>query len=220
VKSVQQAYPLSWPVGWKVTPSFNRKRAQFNRSERQYHGEGQGNSLLRRDLSIADGTARVLAELGRMGIPDYQVIISTNAPLRRDGLPRSDVNPQEPGAAVYFRDGDHERVIAVDRYDRLADNLGAIAATLEAMRAIKRHGGAKILERAFTGFAALPAPGETAARSWREVLGIAPDAAVTKEAVEQRYKLLRSANHPDRGGSGEAFHAVQAAYEQALQVVR
>ena len=38
--------------------------------------------------------------------------------------------------------------MAIDAYTRTADNLAAVAATLEAMRAIERHGGAQILERA------------------------------------------------------------------------
>lgn len=51
------------------------------------------------------------------------------------------------------------------------------------------------------------------------VLGIDPAAIVTRDMVEHRYKILRSAHHPDKGGSTEAFHAVTRAYEQACAAV-
>ena len=107
--------------------------------------------------------------------------------------------------------------MAIDQYDRVADNLAAIAATLEAMRAIERHGGAQILERAFTGFTALPAPDHQ--RPWREVLGIPAlpeNEAQAREVIEGAYRRLRSRYHPDKGGDAAAFSAVQAAYEQAI----
>lgn len=211
------AYPLTWPAGWKRCPV--RKRAQFGTGERQYSSQPGGSSWVRkRDLSVSDGTGRILGELQRMGVPDFNVIISTNVKLRNDGLPRSGERaPDDPGAAVYWKGKDgKQQVMAIDRYDRVADNLAAIAATLEAMRAIQRHGGAEILERAFTGFAALPAPGGITV-PWRQVLGVDQAAKVTSELVDQRYRLLRSAHHPDKGGSDETFHAVQVAYEQAQQ---
>jgi hypothetical protein len=57
------------------------------------------------------------------------------------------------------------KCMAIDRYGRVADNMAAIAATIEAMRAIERHGSAEILERAFLGFQALPEP-----EQWWQVL--------------------------------------------------
>ena len=74
-------------------------------------------------------------------------IISTNLKLRLDGLPRSDQKePDDPGVAVYWqRLSKPKKVMAIDLYDRIADNLAAIGATLNAMRAIERHGGALIL---------------------------------------------------------------------------
>lgn len=118
-------------------------------------------------LSVMDGLERVLGELGRMGIGRDDVVISTNVPTRLDGLPRRDRVPSDPGAAVYWRKGKQTRCMAIDRCDRVEDNLAAIAATLEAMRAIERHGGAEILDRAFTGFVALPS-----LEQWFQVLGV------------------------------------------------
>ncbi|MGH8073692.1 MAG: J domain-containing protein [Lysobacter sp.] len=188
------------------------------------------------EISIADAVSRIRSELARMGIDDDDLVISTNLLLRLDGLPRSSQrDPDDPGAAVYWTDaatpGNPPRCMAIDRYDRVADNLAAVAATLEAMRAIERHGGAAILERAFTGFTALPAP--EAKDPWWEVLGWRTRAMLTAAAVDHglqqscnpleserqlvvdAYRRLRSQHHPDKpGGDATAFRRVQAAYDQ------
>ena len=110
--------------------------------------------------------------------------------------------------------------MAIDAYAEVADNLAAIAATLEAMRAIERHGGAIILDRAFQGFAALPAPGQTGARPWREVLDC-DDSIRDLASAERRYKVLRSIHHPDKpSGNADAFDAVEKAWQQAQEALR
>lgn len=201
--SERKAFPLSWPDGWKRTKT--RTHAQFGKKE-------FGVSGLKR-LSVADSVRRVLGELERMGVHDWEIIISTNVPLRLDGLPRSDQEPSDPGAAVYWQKKNQAmRCMAVDRYFRVADNLAAIAATLEAMRAIERHGGAQILERAFLGFAALP---EKASQPWREVLGISTTAAATWPLVEERFRALVQVHHPDKGGDRAKFEQIVQARDAA-----
>ena len=163
-----------------------------------------------RRLTIFDGLQRVLDELRRMGIDSNDVIISTNVRTRLDGMPRSgEREPDDPGTAVYWRTRDRDQVIAIDLYDRVADNLAAIAATLEAMRAIERHGGAQILERAFTGFVALPQ-----ASNWRTALDLPPDVR-NLNVVEDKYRRLVSAAHPDRGGSTDRMVELNLAIEAA-----
>lgn len=208
------AYPLAWPTGWKRTHPSQREHAKFNKKVK-LHGS---NWAMAEDLTIAEGTARVLAELQRMGLQRDDVVISTNLVLRLDGLPRSDQKaPEDPGVAVYWDDYGSHKVMAIDRYHRVADNLAAVAATLDAMRAIERHGGAAILDRAFTGFMALPAPPkEPAARHWRDVLGV-PNTAQTEQTLKDAYRRAASAAHPDKGGTSEAMAAVNAAYAQAKQ---
>lgn len=67
---------------------------------------------------------------------------------------------------------------------------------------IERHGGAVVLERAFSGFTALPGPSTA---DWRKVLDPADP--------EGSYRRLRSKHHPDRaGGSQQEFHRVQLAW--------
>ena len=188
-----EAYPLTWPQGWPRKKSHQRSRAKFSTSGRV--------------LSVMDGIQRVLLELERLGVKRDDLVISTDIPTRLDGLPRSDRSVVDPGVAVYWRKGKDTRCMAIDRYDRVADNLAAIAATLEAMRAIKRHGGAEILDRAFTGFVALPAP-----EQWWQVLGVAESA--TGEEIDTAWRRLAARHHPDRGGDNAQMARINAARDQ------
>lgn len=205
------AHPLAWPEGWKRTPRLDRAHGRFGRRER---GGGAYRQL--KDVTVADAVQRVLEELVRMAILRDDVVISTNLRTRLDGLPRSDQRaPDDPGAAVYWEESTGERrCIAIDQYHKVEDNLAAIAATLEAMRAIERHGGAAILARAFTGFTALPAPG--APREWWDVLGV--PRTCTREELKQAYRALASRFHPDKpGGSHEKMAELNAAQEAGLK---
>lgn len=190
---------------------MSRTTAQFGKN-RERIVDGNTYSDKRR-LVVSDAVQRVLAELERMRVPDWNVIISTNVPLRLDGFPRSDQEPSDPGAAVYWKqkDGQAMRCMAIDRYTRVADNLAAIAATLEAMRAIERHGGATILDRAFLGFAALP---EKASQPWREVLGITAERP-SLERIEEAFRILVQVHHPDKGGERDHFERIVQAREAA-----
>lgn len=209
-----EAYPLQWPDGWKRTSPAARDRARFG-STRTVRSNYSDHSWKQKGrLTVADAVSRIRSELQRMGVDDDDLVISTNLALRLDGLPRSgQAEPSDPGAAVYWTDkhASAPRCMAIDRYNRVADNLAAIAATLNAMRAIERHGGAEILNRAFTGFAALEHQGE----DWWDVLQVRRDAS--REAIEASYRRLRSQHHPDKGGDPEQFQRVQRAYEAATK---
>lgn len=208
--SERKSFPLCWPEGWKRMQ--NRVHAQFGKTETAVGQQGQSFYAGKKRLSVADAVQRLLTELQRMGVKDWNVIISTNVPLRLDGMPRSDKEPADPGAAVYWKQKDDApmRCMAIDRYYRVADNLAAIAATLEAMRAIERHGGGQILERAFLGFAALP---ERATQHWREVLGI--EGHATSQLVEDRFRTLAQVHHPDKGGDRNKFEEIVQARDAA-----
>ena len=127
----------------------------------------------------------------RLGVHQDDVVVSTNLQTRLDGLPRSNqARPGDPGVCVYWKPAKSPmRCMAVDRYDEVQDNLAAVAATLEAMRSIERHGGAAILDRAFTGFAAKTGAAKTGAATigaatkaaalgaiWAAAVGSAPTA--------------------------------------------
>lgn len=211
------AYPLAWPEGWPR--ARRRKSAQFGKAERVY-SQSTGNSWnTKKRLNVEDAMRRIRGELEKLGVKSFadDAIVSTNLKLNMRGLPRGDAgSPADPGAAVYWQQpGKPMRVMAIDAYDRVADNLAAIAATLEAMRAIERHGGAQILDRAFTGFMALPASGPSC---W-VVLGLDPH-AVDAEVIEARYRLLAKQRHPDAGGTHAAMTELNAARDEALRKIR
>jgi hypothetical protein len=217
------AYPLAWAPGWKRTPPYERSRGKFGVRAQQFDaqtGRHYLGSLL--DITIADGVDRVLLELQRLGVDgDANVIVSTNVPTRRDGLPKSGREPDDPGAAVYWTLDGERQCLCMDQYERLADNLAAVAATISAMRSIERHGGAQILKRAFQGFKALPETSGTtmgveAARhtlfKFSRLGAIGNTSDVEAQKVYARH--ARHHTHPDRnGGSAGDFQLVQKAAE-------
>jgi hypothetical protein len=208
-----EAYPLTWPEGWPRVEPYERTRARFNKKVSRRSSTTGYSWKETSDLSIADSIDRVIAELRKFGVEYMEdIIISTNLKTGISGRALSKQRaPEDPGAAVYWqRTGDTEmRVMAIDIYDRVEGNLAAIAATLEAMRSIERHGGAEILARTFTGFIALE-HGE----SWQSVLHVATDC--TLKQCERNFKMLRSRAHPDKeGGSHEAFIELEEAMKKA-----
>lgn len=204
-----KAYPLHWPNGWRRTK--DRKEARFLKKTRQY--SQTGSYLVSGQVSIAEGTKRVLEQLRAFKVEEGDAIISTNLKLRLDGMPKGDQKePDDPGVAIYWKQpGDKiHKVMAIDLYDRVADNLAAIAATLDAMRSIDRHGGATILERAFIGFISLPAP-----NTWRDVMAFDPSQTVTLALVTARYRDLCKQHHPDVGGSEAKMKELNWAMQEA-----
>lgn len=204
------AYPLQWPAGWPRTPPLYRSSGRFGTQQ-------AGRSGL---ITTHEATKRVRDQFNlftRVGhplrVPPESVIISTMIQTRRDGFPRSGQrDPDDPGVAVYFELDGRQRAIPCDRYSSVAQNIAAIAATLEALRALERH-GTGIMERAFTGFDALPSPDHVAGIHWSAILDVAPDAP--PQQILRAYQRARSAAHPDKpGGSVERFHAVERAWNE------
>ncbi len=203
------AYPLRWPDGWPR--ARGRKSAQFGKTKTET-GPAGGSWRSKADLTMADAMKWLQYELERLGVNfEDDAVVSTNLKLNLSGLPRGDQGePGDPGVAVYFQKKNGPmRVIAIDAYYRVRDNVAAIAATLEAMRAIERHGGAQILERAFTGFDALPAP-----KKWWDILQVRPDAS--REAIEANFRRLARDRHPDAGGSNAAMAELNEARAAGL----
>lgn len=206
-------YPLAWPTGWKRTTS--RQHGKFNRKETEYRQNGNGQSYAvqrTKDLTVANAVARLQAELDRLGASD--AVVSTNLRLRLDGLPRSDQgDPGDPGVALYFRLKKQDRCLACDRYWRVADNIAAIAAHIEALRAIERY-GVGTLEQAFAGYAALP----PAADAWWLVFNLPQSSSL--DQVEARFRELARTAHPDVGGTHNEMARLTAAREAAKKSFR
>jgi hypothetical protein len=189
-------FPLCWPVGWIVTPASERISMKSWR------------------MPFARIRDSVFRELERFGADE--VILSTNLPLNRAGLPYSpDALLEQPGAAVYFSWKKRMMCLACDRYLSVGHNLKAIAMTIEAIRGIERWGASQMMERAFSGFAQLP---ESVAKDWRDVLQFGKSTP-TKTMIEDRFRALARARHPDAGGTREEFEELVKAKAAALQEV-
>jgi hypothetical protein len=215
------AYPLCWPAGWPRTESYARTRAKFFR-EVSTRGTSGNVWKDRKSITVSEGIQRVLAELKSMGILSDDLLISSNLKLRLDGLPRGDQSePDDVGVCVYWQEINAPRCMAIDIYDTTAGNLAAIAATLSALRAIERHGGAQILNRAFSGFVALPGPGT---RTCWEILGMGEgellgegNADRRREVIQAAYRMRARRVHPDVGGSDDLMAELVSAREEALR---
>ena len=208
-------YPLCWPAGWKR--SKVRTRAVFSRRATP---QNPNEAPRRYALTVWESVTRLERELRALYVPDNSAVISTNIPTRMDGVPRSDrAEPKDPGVAVYWTSKDGKKqCMAIDRYDRVADNLAAVAATLEALRAIERHGGGAILDRAFAGFAQLTEG--TPPRPWRAVLMFSESEKVTRDNVQDRFRRLAKDLHPDSiGGSHDKMADLNRARDLALAEV-
>jgi len=157
-----------------------------------------------------EGCARIILELERLKVRRDTLVISSNVALRMDGLPRSgEREPEDPGVAVYWKKHKKQSCMAIDGYARVGDNLAAVAATLEAMRSIERHGGAEILDRAFTGFIALPTP-----EQWFTILGVSANA--TSQEIERAHSRLAQQHHPDKGGNAAEMARINVARDEGL----
>lgn len=221
------SFPLHWPAGWKRAKA--RTNGRFSKRERTYSADGHQSWSQSKSLAVADAVARVLSSLSMLGADLDRIIISTNIEPRLDGLPRSGKEYAkrggflDPGVAVYWstKANPKQKCMAIDRYESVADNIAAIAASLDAMRAIERHGGAEILERVFLGFQSLSPP-IFGGRPWRDVLGLSySDAAWNKiSAAEDRYRELAKLRHPDNGGSAEQMAELNDAIRQAREELK
>lgn len=190
-KLLLEAYPLHWPEGQTRKPTHARRHGPFK---------------------VTLGVARdeLMTELRLLRAKD--VVITSNVPTRRDGLPYADARePSDPGVAVYFERNGRQYVFACDTFTRFLHNLRAVGMTVGALRAIQRYGATEMLEQAFTGFAALPAAHRE--RSWWEILGVAKDASL--EGIVEAHRRLVLVHHPDRGGSGERMAEINRARDEA-----
>jgi DnaJ domain len=219
-------FPLVWPPGWRRTSPEQRTGAKFYKPRKTKTADGTGQTVELDRVSVSEGLRRVLHELELFGIELGDVLVSTNIPTRQDGMPRGDRGePRDPGVAIYWHTAASRRItgpspkaaprcMAIDLYDRVADNLAAIAATLEAMRTIGRHGGALILDRAFTGFTALPAP-----EQWFQVLGVPAQASA--DEIRDAHARLAAQHHPDRaGGNTDKMARINVARDEGLANAR
>lgn len=194
-----QSYPLQWPVGRTRTEKYVRKYGQLNKMPA---------SRIRQLLGD---------ELRKMGVSGY--IISSNVAMRRDGLPYAGQgSPEDPGIVLYFTRKGLDIAISCDAWHTVDANLRAIGLTIEAIRGMERWGTEEMIDRAFTGFKALPESvivTPYTARNWWEILQVSQNADL--DIIEAAYKKMLHKTHPDKGGSEVAFMEALEAFKQAKE---
>lgn len=134
--------------------------------------------------------------------------------IRNDGWPRADARPSQPGVVLHFQTRRGPMIFPSDKFNSWEDNLRAIGLTLEALRAVERH-GATFDGQQYTGWAALPkSKGDDELRLAASVLLKAAEWAertIKKESFDRIWKAAVMKAHPDQGGSNERFNEVIAA---------
>ncbi len=196
-------YPLTWPTGQPRTAEWKRRTAAFK---------------------VDFGRARdeLLHSLELLGA--RHIILSSNVPLRQDGLPYANMSePKDPAIACYFERriaapiGAEWRpfVFACDSYSKVKWNLRALGITVEAFRSMQRHGASSMMEQAFTGFLALP---QSTERAWWDVLGVDPFAEAAE--IKGAFFRLSAKHHPDQGGDHVTMSEITLAYGKAKQLGR
>jgi hypothetical protein len=191
-----EAFPLQWP-------------AHYPRAAKKQDSAFK--------CTLAQARDGVLREIERL--KGKNVVISSNIPVKKDGNLYASQKPVDGdhAVAVYFTWKNEQYVMACDRYYSIQENLRAIEKSIDAMRGLERWGASDILQRAFTGFKALPEQGHQVQTEWWVVLGLTPSA--TKEQITKAYKQKSKECHPDRpNGSREKWDQLTAAYEEAINL--
>ena len=187
------AYPLTWPDGWKRTSYRQRSKSKTT--------FGRVRDELLHEIKLMRGS---------------KTILSTNIPLRNDGLPYSNLRePTDPGVAVYFEFKGKRMVFACDKWKTATENAWAIKKTIEALRGIERWGASDMMERAFTG---LPPGKSHVEETWWEIFGFDRPTTNVDQIKARRNELARK-YHPDIGeqANPHMMTKINWAYEQATK---
>lgn len=182
-------YPLAWPP--------HRPRTKYRKSGKFSYTSERG---YKEDITVPRAMDRLEEEVKRLG--GTNTLLSTNVDTRLDGRPRGGMaEPADPGVCLYFTLKGKPISLPCDAYTRVAQNIAALAAHLEATRAIERHGVATGSET-LQAFSALPPPSQAvialgSGKPWREVMGFSthfPGGGLTKadttDLVSKRYRDL------------------------------
>jgi hypothetical protein len=200
-------YPLAWPAG---RPRCKTRRPG-NFSYKENTGRGYYNT---KPLTVSMALNRLEAEVGRLG--GVNTLLSTNLELKLNGEPRSGQSePSDPGVALYFMLKGKPIAMACDAYTKAAQNIAALAAHIEATRAIERYGVATAAET-LQAFQALPPPAEEKPKTpWHKVFGVMPEVA-DEEQINTLYRVFAKRRAQDE----DALRELNVAKDEALAAIR
>jgi hypothetical protein len=155
----------------------------------------------------------------------------TEADLRRDGMIRTNARIDFPGVRVSFGSRHGPLAYATDAYDARyygdmpgwQANVRAVALSLEALRAVDRHGVSKRGEQ-YVGWQALTATanGRMTREQAADLLagGLDGFTAVRlladRDQVQIAHRILTRRHHPDRGGDADLFARINVARDVLL----
>lgn len=191
-----------WPG--KETPSYHRKRAAFR-------------------IGYADRLNCLDHELAKLNAKDI-IIQAQFEPkeIRQDGWPRSSARPKGPAIIVSFKGSKGPLSFPCDRYTSWEDNLYAIALSLEALRAVDRHGVTQNAEQ-YKGWQQIAAPAATSfstaleASAWiARKASVVDGRPLSGEALTFAYWTVAKTLHPDTGGDAMEFQKLQ----DAMKLIR
>lgn len=199
-----EAFPLAWPEGWPRTPFGERLngRIKFKRQT------SNGRYIEGKPWTFPAARDALLDEVWKHG--PSTVVFSSNFKPGKHGPIEGSRRPKEEGVAVYFQRGGKPYVMACDRYHDAEGNMRSLCLALEALRQLERHGGGVMMERAFEGFVALPAP-----KRPHEILGVDPGAG--RAEIDGAWRRMIRAHHPDQSGSHDQAAEINAARDEMLR---
>ena len=197
-------YPLDWPQGWERTPSHERAAGRY----KYMRGSGSG----KKPLTMHVAQKLLHDELRKLG--GEHLVVSSNLVKNLDGSIRSGQRaPEDPGIAIFFLLDGKAQTMAMDDFTEPESNVRRLALALGHLRGLKRDGGARMMERAFSGFNSLPAP-ISGGQPYYVTLNVSSDASLA-ECKAARNRLARQ-YHSDKGeGSDGKMTAINVAYDQA-----
>jgi len=190
---------LEWPAGFdRTAPAERESDSPFS-------------------VSLAQTSSDIRTELERMGADEWRAsTASGGAYTKRDGLPKYNANPDNPGFVLRWTNNGEQFAVASDHYQDLRDNARTVYLWIRETR--KRS--QRPVKTGSAEFAAARLPsgdGETAVIATaapHEILEVAPNAddAVVKAAYRQKAKSA----HPDHGGDPAEWQRIIDAKEAML----
>lgn len=195
MEQLKQAYPLQWPLGYK--------RSSFREISRFRQSYGAAQESLKNEISRLGGR---------------ELVVSTNMKVNSRGdVYASELgkNIFDPGVAIYFKYKGKDVSMCCDKYKFVWENMYALSCGIEALRGMERWGVSEFLDRAFTGFAALPPRFK---KQWWAIFGFEGIPSIGDPSwriIQACYRDRAKFSHPDTGGSKEAFQELVEAFDEA-----